>query len=141
MDRKILVPVDGSAAADRMIEAIIGRKTQFRTPLTVLHVINVEKLAYRMIPDLQLEMIRESACKSGEHLLQEQVARFLAAGMACVARLEFGSPRETICRIANKEGFDLVILGRRGMGEIRDVLFGAVANHVLHHVRCPVLLV
>lgn len=41
----------------------------------------------------------------------------------------------------DNEGFDLVILGRRGMGEIRDALFGAVFNHVLHHVRCPVLLI
>ena len=86
-------------------------------------------------------MIRDSARKSGEHLLQEQVARFTAAGVACEARLEVGSPRETICRIANDEGFDLVILGRRGMGEIRDALFGAVSNFVLHHVRCPVLLI
>ena len=141
MDRKILVPVDGSDAADRMIEAIIARKAQFQAPLTVLHVVNVDKLAYRMIPDFQVEMIRDSARKSGEALLREQADRFTAAGVACEPRLEFGSPRETICRIANEESFDLVILGRRGMGEIRDTLFGAVSNHVLHHVRCPVLLI
>jgi nucleotide-binding universal stress UspA family protein len=33
-----------------------------------------------------------------------------------------------------------LILGRRGSGEIRDVLFGTVANYALHNVRCPVLL-
>jgi nucleotide-binding universal stress UspA family protein len=141
MDRKILVPVDGSAAADRMIAAIINRKAQFTAPLTVLHVVNIDKLSFRMIPDFQLDMIRDSARKSGEALLNEQLARFAAAGVAGEARLEFGSPRETICRIANDEGFDLVILGRRGMGEIRDALFGAVSNHVLHHVHCPVLLI
>jgi nucleotide-binding universal stress UspA family protein len=141
VDRKILVPVDGSAAADRMIEAIIARKAQFQAPLTVLHVVNVDKLAFRMIPDFQLDMIRESARKAGESLLNERQARFVAAGVACEARLEYGPPRETICRIANDEKYDLVILGRRGMGEIRDALFGAVSNHVLHHVRCPVLLI
>jgi nucleotide-binding universal stress UspA family protein len=141
MDRKILVPVDGSTAAERMIDAIIARKGQFQVPLTVLHVVNVDKLAYRMIPDFQLDMIRDSARKSGDLLLKEQVARFAAAGVACEGRLELGSPRETICRIANDEVFDLVILGRRGMGEIRDALFGAVSNHVLHHVHCPVLLI
>lgn len=141
MERKILVPVDGSEAADRMIAAIVARKTEFSGPLTVLHVVNIDKLAYRMIPDFQLDMIRDSARKSGETLLKEQVARFAAAGIACEARLELGSPRETICRIANDEHFDLVILGRRGMGEIRDALFGAVSNFVLHHVRCPVLLI
>ncbi len=141
MDRKILVPVDGSGAANRTLEAIIARRAQFMAPLTVLHVVNVDKLAYRMIPDFQVDMIRESARKSGEILLKEQAERLNAAGVACEARLEIGSPRETICRIANDEGFDLVILGRRGMGEIRDALFGAVSNYVLHHVRCPVLLI
>ena len=141
MDRKILVPVDGSEAANRMIDAVIERKAQFQAPLTLVHVVNVDKLAYRMIPDFQLDMIRDSAHKAGEALLKEQAARFKAAGVACEARLEFGSPRETICRIANEEQFDLVILGRRGMGEIRDALFGAVSNFVLHHVRCPVLLI
>lgn len=141
MDKKVLVPVDGSDAANRMIDAIIERKAQFQTPLTVVHVVNLDKLAYRMIPDFQLDMLRDSARKSGEAILNEQMARFTAAGVPCAARLEFGSPRETICRIANEEGFDLVILGRRGMGEIRDALFGAVSNFVLHHVHCPVLLI
>ena len=141
MDRKILVPVDGSEAANRMIDAVIACKTQFQAPLTVVHVVNLDKLAYRMIPDFQLDMLRDSARKSGEAILNEQVARFTAAGVPCEARLEFGSPRETICRIANDEQYDLVILGRRGMGEIRDALFGAVSNFVLHHVRCPVLLI
>lgn len=141
MTSKILVPVNGSEASDRMIASIIAGKEQFHAPFTVLHVVNVDKLAYRMIPDFQIDMIRESARKSGEALLQEQVAKFTAAGIECQPRLEFGSPRETVCRIANEEQFDLVILGRRGMGEIRDALFGAVSNYVLHHVHCPVLLI
>ncbi len=66
--------------------------------------------------------------------------RLTDAGMPAESRLEFGAPRELIPRIANEEGFDLLIIGRRGQGEIRDVLFGSVANHVLHHVTCPVLL-
>lgn len=141
MVSKILVPVDGSESSNRTIASIIARREHLKAPLTLLHVVNVDKLAYRMIPDFQIDMIREHARKSGEHLLGEQAARFAAAGISCVTRLEFGSPRETISRIANNEGFELLILGRRGMGEIRDALFGAVSNYVLHHVRCPVLLI
>lgn len=141
MDRKILVPVDGSAASARTIEAVIARRAQFQVPLTLLHVVNIDKLAYRMISEAQMEIIREHASKAGAELLAHKQDLFASAGIPCVPRLEFGSPRETICQIANNEGFDLVILGRRGMGEIRDALFGAVSNHVLHHVRCPVLLI
>ena len=63
------------------------------------------------------------------------------AGFSVTARLEFGPPRQTICKMANNEEFQLMIIGRReSTGEIRDVLFGSVANYVLHNVACPVLL-
>ncbi|HXV21543.1 MAG TPA: universal stress protein [Desulfuromonadales bacterium] len=140
METKILVPVDGSATSMKTIDAIIARKERFPAPLTLLHVVDLDRLAYRMIPDFQVAMIREHARRAGEQLLNSTQEHFSRAGMSTELRLEFGSPREIICHIANDEGFELLILGRRGLGEIRDVLFGSVANHALHHVRCPVLL-
>lgn len=140
METKILVPVDGSATSTKTIDAIIARKERFPAPLTLLHVVDLDRLAYRMIPDFQVAMIREHARRAGEQLLSGYQEHFSKAGMTTELRLEFGSPREVICHIANDEGFELLILGRRGLGEIRDVLFGSVTNHALHHVRCPVLL-
>ena len=140
MERKVLVPVDGSAACARTIAGIIGRRDRFPGPLTVLHVIDIDRLAYRMIPDFQLDMIRERAHQAGEQVVEKCCRTFQARGVSVLPRIETGNPRDLICRIANDEAFDLLIIGRRGMGEIRDVLFGSVANHVLHHVRCPVLL-
>ena len=140
MERKILVPVDGSAISSKTVDAIIARKERFPVPLTLLHVVDLDRLAYRMIPDFQLAMIREQAQRAGQQLLDGYRERFERAGMATELRLEFGSPRELICRIADEEGFELLILGRRGLGEIRDVLFGSVVNDALHDVRCPVLL-
>jgi len=140
MERSVLVPVDGSEACQRTITGILGRRDRFPGPLTLLHVVDVDKLAYRMIPDFQIDMIRDRARKAGEDLLAKWTRILESGGIRVIGRLERGSPRETICRIANDEQFDLLIIGRRGMGEIRDVLFGSVANHVLHHVRCPVLM-
>lgn len=140
MAAKILVPVDSSDTTRKTVQAIIARKEQFPVPLLLLHIVEIDRLAYRMIPDFQLEMIRDKALKAGETLLREEQERFSRAGMATETRLETGTARELIARIANEEDFQLLILGRRGMGEIRDVLFGSVVNHVLHQVRCPVLL-
>jgi len=140
METKILVPVDASKTAARTIDALIARRERFPAPLTLLHVVDLDRLAYRMIPDFQVAMIREQAARSGELLLRGYQELLAEAGMSADKRLEFGSPREAISRIANDEGFELLVLGRRGLGEIRDVLFGSVANHALHHVRCPVLL-
>jgi nucleotide-binding universal stress UspA family protein len=141
MATKTLVPVDGSATAGRTLEKIITQKERFAQELTLLHVVDLDKLAYRMIPDFQLKMIRDNAGQAGKQLLDSKRALLEQAGFTVEARLEFGERRQTICRMANEEGFELVILGRReSTGEIRDVLFGSVANYVLHNVACSVLL-
>ena len=141
MSLKILIPVNGSDAANHAVDSVLRYRDKFPFPVTLLHVVDTNKLAYRMIPDFQVEMIRERAAEAGQVQLDKVVEQFSAAGVDAVARLEFGAPRETICHIANDEEFDMVIIGRRGMGEVRDVLFGSVANHVMHKVTCPVLLI
>lgn len=141
METKVLIPVDGSKTSDRTLEKIIALKERFPKELTLVHVVDVDKLAYRMIPDFQLEMIKENAGKAGQLVLDDKVTLLEDAGFSVVARLEFGPPRQTICKLANDEDFQLMIIGRReATGEIRDVLFGSVANYVLHNVACPVLL-
>lgn len=141
MDIKILVPVDGSHTAGRTLEKIVALKERFPKKLTLLHAIDIEKLAYRMIPDFQVAMIRDNAGKAGQQILDARKAFLEEAGFEVDARLEFGSPRQTICKVANEEGFQLLVIGRReSTGELRDVLFGSVANYVLHNVACPVLL-
>jgi nucleotide-binding universal stress UspA family protein len=140
-ESRILVPVDGSKTSAKTIEAIIENKEVFHSTLTVLHVVDVNKLTYRMIPDFQMEMIEEAAQKAGTEILHSQTEMFRKAGMKIEERLETGAPREVICKIVNDEEYDLIIIGRRGgKGVIRDVLFGSTANYVLHHVACPVLL-
>ena len=141
METKILIPVDGSQTATRTLEKIVALKERFPKQLTLLHAVDIDKLAYRMIPDFQVAMVRENAGRAGQQILDEKCKTLAAAGFEIEARLEFGSPRQTICRVANEEEFQLLVIGRReSTGEIRDVLFGSVANYVLHNVACPVLL-
>jgi nucleotide-binding universal stress UspA family protein len=141
MAAKILVPVDGSTTSARTLERIVALRERFPQELTLLHVVDVDRLAYRMIPDFQVEMIRNNARMAGAELLAGRVRILEEAGFTVVSRLEVGAPRELIVRVVNEEGFQLVVIGRReSTGEIRDVLFGSVANFVLHKAKCPVLL-
>lgn len=58
MKPKNLVPFDDSATAQTTIEAILKLKDRFSKHLTLLYVINNDQLAYRMIPDFQVEMVK-----------------------------------------------------------------------------------
>lgn len=138
---KILVPIDDSPTAEKTINSIIELKDHFPKDLALLHVINSTQLAYRMIPVFQVDMVKENATRAGRNLLERADAKLKEAGFTSELMLEFGEPRDIISHTANVQEFQLLVIGRHeGGGEIRDVLFGSVANHVLHNVRCPVLL-
>ena len=140
MSSRVLIPVNDSPTTHRTIDDIIANRERFAARLVLLHVIN-DQLAYRMIPDFQIDMVRENALKAATGRMDVLAERLRTAGFAVELRIEFGTPRRVIPQIANDEDFQLLVLGRRtGRGEIRDVLFGSVANYVLHNVRCPVLL-
>jgi len=138
---KILIPIDDSPTAQQTIQTIIAQKDLFPKQLTLLHVINIDHFAYQMIADLQMDMVKQNAGKMGEQLLEHVDKTLVAEGFDNQLQLIFGDPRQEIANIANDQKFQLVVIGRHeGGGQIRDVLFGSVANHVLHNVKCPVLL-
>jgi len=140
MTTKVLVPINDSSTTRQTIKDIIMYREKFPHELVLLHVIN-DQLAYRMIPDFQIEMVRENAEKAAQLRMSELAQQLRNAGFNIELRLEFGAPRRVIPRIANEEEFQLLVIGRKlKSGEIRDVLFGSVANYVLHNVTCPVLL-
>lgn len=140
MAARILVPINDSPTTHKTIADIISNRERFGARLVLLHVIN-DQLAYRMIPDFQIEMVRENAMQAASDRMGKLAGQLREEGLEVELRIEFGMPRRLIPQIANNEDFQLLVLGRRsGRGEIRDVLFGSVANYVLHNVRCPVLL-
>ncbi|TKB28184.1 universal stress protein [Desulfopila sp. IMCC35006] len=141
MTPKILVPINDSPTAKRTIDKIIELQDRFPKKLTLLYVINSTQLAYRMIPVFQVDMVKENATRAGRTLLEQTDKKLQKAGFTNELMLEFGEPRDIITHTANVQDFQLLVIGRHeGGGEIRDVLFGSVANHVLHNVKCPVLL-
>ncbi|MCW2277192.1 universal stress protein family protein [Heliophilum fasciatum] len=52
-----------------------------------------------------------------------------------------GNPAYAICEYAEEHNMDLIIIGSRGMGEIKSLLLGSISDRVLHLAKCPVLIV
>jgi nucleotide-binding universal stress UspA family protein len=54
---------------------------------------------------------------------------------------EIGDPSRLICEMAHTWKADLIIIGRRGLIGLSELLLGSVSNYVLHHASCSVLTV
>ena len=53
----------------------------------------------------------------------------------------FGEPYRVILETAEKEGFNLVIMGNRGFSKIKRFFIGSVAERVISEATCPVLVI
>ena len=52
-----------------------------------------------------------------------------------------GDPGPMIVEYANKEAFDLVVIGSRGLNAFQEMVLGSVSHKVVKRVKAPVLVV
>jgi nucleotide-binding universal stress UspA family protein len=52
-----------------------------------------------------------------------------------------GDPSETLIRVAEEVGADLLVIGNRGMTGVKRFVLGSVPNKVSHHAPCSLLIV
>ncbi len=64
-------------------------------------------------------------------------------GIVFKAKIIRGNTGYNIVKIAHgkKEKFNLVVIGSRGRGSIKEMFFGSVSNYVIHSCKIPVLVV
>ena len=55
--------------------------------------------------------------------------------------LDGGDPSSRLLAIAEQEGADLIVLGTRGLGRIKEILLGSVSHKVVMMAPCPCLIV
>jgi nucleotide-binding universal stress UspA family protein len=140
---KLLLAVDGS---DQSYEAVRALKYLKRADqLILLHVLNVPRPAYpMMMPEVAEELYRmteHSMREDGERLL-DRVRSLLPPHTGPLSlHLEPGSPAERIVEVAKREQVNLIVMGARGVGPIKERLFGSVAHRVLTYASCSKFIV
>jgi nucleotide-binding universal stress UspA family protein len=82
-----------------------------------------------------------SALIADARMLADDTATMLVhAGSRAIGRVVEGDPRHEIVEAAETWKADLIVLGARGLGAIKEFLLGSVSLGVARHARCPVLV-
>lgn len=139
-ERKILVPLDQSSISAQTVQNLLALKATIRFPLTLLHVLDPRRFSYEGFGSTPHQEIEERFREQGRQFIAEQQAQFAAAGMAVTTLVKEGFARDIICELADSGEYDLLVIGRKPDTDLRNLLFGQVANHVIHTVKCPVLI-
>ena len=140
---KYLLAVDGSDQsldATRVFEALTPAES-----LKVLHVVSVPGIPYPAMGAgvaKDLAMTVEQAMKEeGERALDQAVSLLPLHPGSVSKQLEMGTPAESILKAAQDDNVDLVVMGARGLGRIREQIFGSVSHRVMTHAPCSTFLV
>jgi len=85
-------------------------------------------------PDEYRQLMRDSL---GEQLREE--VETLDSGTRAAASVVRGDPVEELTQ-RTREGLDLLVVGSRGYGSLRRVVFGSVSSRLVETAACPVLV-
>ena len=139
---KTILAVDGS---DNSYEAVHVLKYFARAEqLTLLHVLDVPEPAYPMMPETVQEIykpLEQSMKEDGERLLDRIQSLLPMQAGPPTKQLRTGSPAEVIVSMAEEQKADLIVMGARGIGPIRERLLGSVSHRVLTLAPCATLIV
>ncbi len=140
--RRILLAVDGSAAAGRATQRLIDMRQDLADPDALdLHVLHVQRPVSGDVSSfVASKSLGEYYRELGDEALAPSRKLLDAAGVAYSADQRVGLPGETIAKEAAARSCDLIIMGTRGRGGAATLL-GSVAQTALDRSEIPVLLV
>ena len=128
MYRRLLVPINNSAAAKRGLEAAIGLATDLDAQLRLVHVQPTEPADERPMLTV-LEAARRQAVAAG-----------VAADTQCLDPFPL-SFEELIIEEPLKWQADLIIMGTHGRTGLPRLVHGSYAERLIRHSPIPILLV
>ncbi len=151
--RRILVAVDGSEEADRALEHAIDLAKLWGAELLIVYAIGdvvsgsmsaaILEKGYGRAP--VAKSFYEEARAAAEEWIELLVGKARLAGVERargeVLQKTGKSTVELITSCAKDNEIDLIVMGTKGRGAFKRLLLGSVANGVLNHAPCSVLVV
>jgi nucleotide-binding universal stress UspA family protein len=147
--KKILVPIDGSEHSSNALDYGLDLAKKYSAELTILTVTEPVILPGpvfvnepTILPPSQFDY-QKSIKEYHEKMLQQTFEKVSQENPEVKMKKEFriGRAADQIIETANSEKFDLIVIGSRGRGKIKEFFLGSVSDRVADDAKCPVLIV
>jgi nucleotide-binding universal stress UspA family protein len=134
----IIVALDGSAYSLKALDYARCLGEKHGSTLILVH-------AFQFTSDLRgaegfNQMVGKRRQK-GETIIKDAVNRLGPVSFDVEEDLLEGPAAEAIISVVQSRDADLVVMGTRGMGSLKGLLFGSVSTKVVHHAPCSVMVV
>ena len=145
--KKILVAVDGSENSLRALGFALDLAEKYAASVLIVNVFQFP--AAYMSPDdpLVYSGSRAALIKDLQRVHEKTLAkavdeaRRLKPGLEVAEELKEGEPAAEIVEAAKEGGFDVIVVGHRGLSRLSEILLGSVSERVAHLASCAVVIV
>ncbi|HEY1015545.1 MAG TPA: universal stress protein [Herpetosiphonaceae bacterium] len=133
MERQILVPLDGSPAAEQVLPHALAFASANASAI---------RLVQAVPPSADGRDGANDAATAAQRYLERLALQLSLAGVPAQATVLVGAPAEEILRLIGAEaGIEQIAIASHGRGRMSRMLFGSVAQQVLADARIPLLMV
>jgi nucleotide-binding universal stress UspA family protein len=145
--QKILVATDFSDCASAALSQAVWLAKLVGAEITVMHVVplTTETMAtFSTNPwyvAANAEDIEQRLRQGIERRLQEAISPHRSSGVKLACKTLWGAPFVEIIQAVEEEGFDLVVVGTRGLSAVSRFLIGSTAAKLARKCPCPVWIV
>ncbi|MBI3757056.1 MAG: universal stress protein [Deltaproteobacteria bacterium] len=140
--RKILVPFDFSEYSEKACSWAVAMAEKWRARILLLHVVPRPTYPPVLIGTHFNAVDFEAGLQAeAEERMRAFVEKTEHGRVPIDVRVLIGEPSWDICKIAEEEAYDLVIMGSHGRTGLGHMLLGSVAERVVRLSPCPVLVV
>jgi nucleotide-binding universal stress UspA family protein len=135
MFKKILLASDGSEHAIRAAEkAVYLASANTGSTIEIIYVIDASTSKADVLHSTNPEQSRKQRLLKTEDILEKSNTDYKVTVL-------HGEAGPTIVDYTNKNKFDLVVIGSRGLNTLQEMVLGSVSHKVAKRVDCPVLIV
>lgn len=145
MFHSILVPVDGSEGAKKALEVACQLADRADATLHILHVpeaLSHETTLVWGIGAIAIEASRQELEDVGRQVVDKAAESARNLGVIKIETvIGQGDPARTIVSEARRRGVEAIVMGSRGLSDLRGLVVGSVSHKVSHVADCSVITV
>jgi nucleotide-binding universal stress UspA family protein len=147
--QRILTPLDFSPSSEAVFNQALEIAQQNQASLMLLHCIPFESYlpygsffgeAWGNLPTILSEHLEQEKEQTIQRL-SDYAQKAKNKGVPVEWDWKVGEAGAWIRKVSESWRADLIVLGRRGLSGLSEMLLGSVSNYVVHHVTCSVLIV
>ena len=130
MFNRILVPLDGSETAEKVLPIVVAEARLHGAVVVLLRVIAPLRQSLMASPNVIAEVFKQVELIAQDNL-DEIAEKIRAEGLEVETIIERGTPARRTIEIAQESACDLIIIGSHGETGMHQWRFGSVANKII----------